>query len=155
MGLVERVKLHYGGFIERRIEKKYENVMRPVYLPKYDKWVVDTEIQRKRRQSSALNKKERESIPGAETGDIIWVLGEFARTGLSYRFWTASARKSIMSMLIGLVKFCLFWLMIRGILKLTSHLGQTIRPKNWNIFRRFKKNMQRLIVSRLRIKAKN
>jgi len=94
MGLVERVKLHYGGFIERRIEKKYENVMRPVYLPKYDKWVVDTEIQRKRRQSRALSKKERESIPGAETGDIIWVLGELARTGLSYRFWTASARKS-------------------------------------------------------------
>jgi hypothetical protein len=98
MGLFESIKSRYAGFIVKKIEKKYEGVMKPVYLPKPDIWVVDTKYQQEQRMSpevAAFNKKMKGGgIPtGAVSGDLLWVMGEFSNTGLFYRFWTMSSRE--------------------------------------------------------------
>lgn len=83
--------------------------MRPVYSEKYRTWIVDTEDRQKRRQSLKTSQSNKEMkkdfkfwhfweprtyIPvGPENGDFISVMEAFAKTGLLYRFWTASSRE--------------------------------------------------------------
>jgi len=104
-----RTENRHDRHVEKMITKKYAGVMRPVYSEKYHTWVVDTKDRQKRRQSLKTSEANEEmkrdhkwwnfweprtSIPvGPENGDLIWVMEAFAKTGLFYRFWTASSRE--------------------------------------------------------------
>lgn len=84
----------WAAHAERRFERKYEGVMRPVNVAKKylrdELWVVDTPFQQKWRQEDSTGSF---GSHGPEIGDIIWVMSEFSESGLYFPFWNSRSRK--------------------------------------------------------------